>query len=589
MNEKLEKWLKNPEAQRTLSKTARSIAEYIKLKHLSPGPADDLQEDIRSDLILFILENRTRIQKLLISGNGHYYLRKAFINYRIEKARKPLKDPQRYLYKHAADVFRASEVFYTSLGRKRAVAFSMHAESIPIPPLAKEDLGEIGFPYQALEKLEYEAVNKKRVLLELGRYFLTQISEIWRNKPVRVDLRDFIKWIGLYVPIRSPVQVNGLYSGSLSDLLPDYDSVADKCSFDPELVRKWARNFAARLNEKESAVFLLRHGYQLGLKEIAEKLGYKGLSGPKYPLDHAERKLRFFLCDLPWLAPDDLNKEAFSLFRDTLIEALSDYQPQIVRELSLNEPRMIGYGPRTRNPKCQSFKGNPMFSRKTALARAKQYRTCPWPSHARHHPSYKEYLQQHLDICPYCSTSLVMEEIGHWEQLTEQLRDAFSDPVSDQDDILPGQLRYIRSDSGVWRDRYFYTPPLVLVVKDAGYSDRVIVAQTYHDILMAGPGDLILTPEQTETDDELFVESGNTFIVEFRKLATLVGKVAPNIINAVRNLGEDAEAYPSWALRPRPITEYDPRVYFRELEAEVIAVWGNLFHPLDKSNKSHYE
>jgi len=70
-------------------------------------------------------------------------------------------------------------------------------------------------------------------------------------------------------------------------------------------------------------VFVLRHGHDLSLKNIAEKLGYKGSSGPKYPLDSAERKLRFFLRDLPWLSPDDLNKEAFSLFRDTLLGELS--------------------------------------------------------------------------------------------------------------------------------------------------------------------------------------------------------------------------------------------------------------------------
>ena len=327
---KMEKWLESPDARNVLSWVTRSVMKYASSKNLSltflrqdiswyDANDEDFREDVRSELVLFILENRPKIQNILVLGkrNSHYYLRRAFINHWIEKTRRPLMDPRRYLHKHAADVLRASENFHTFVGRGRSLGFSAVAEHISIPPLSAEDIREISFPEQSLE---YEYINKKKVLLQLAVYFLNQVSKMWGDKPVGVDLRDFISWLGLHVSVQAPVLLRLVSDGKeLLPLVPDHRPAADGICFDPVLVKKWAWNFANRLSEKERAVFLLRHGHNLSLKDIAGKLGYKGSSGPKYPLDCAERKLKFFLCDLPWLSPDDLNKEAFSLFRDMLL------------------------------------------------------------------------------------------------------------------------------------------------------------------------------------------------------------------------------------------------------------------------------
>ncbi|QTA88946.1 RNA polymerase sigma factor [Desulfonema magnum] len=325
-------WLETPDTQQMLAGVASSVMKYVVSKSLSPSflgqdarhydSGDDFSEDIRSELVLFILEHQSGIQKIFTSGNKncHQYLKRAFINYWIEKTRKPLKDPRRYLYKHAADVLRDSEKFYTFARNNRASGFSMIKECIPIPPLSSEDIHEINFPDHLVARLEYESVNKKNTLLMLAAYFWNQISQMWGNKPVCVDLRDFINWICLYVSVTPPIPVKRLTGGKDPwELTPEHCQKPDEIYFDPELVRKWARNFANRLSQKEKAVFILRHEDDLSLKEIARRLGYKGSSGPKYPLNHAENKLRFFLRDLPWLSPDDLNEEAFSLFRDTLL------------------------------------------------------------------------------------------------------------------------------------------------------------------------------------------------------------------------------------------------------------------------------
>ena len=50
----------------------------------------------------------------------------------------------------------------------------------------------------------------------------------------------------------------------------------------------------------------------------------QGSSGPKYVVDHVTAGLQFFLRDLPWLSPDDLNEEAFALFFDSLFTLLKN-------------------------------------------------------------------------------------------------------------------------------------------------------------------------------------------------------------------------------------------------------------------------
>ena len=326
----LSEWLRGAEGQAVVSRVACSMLWMLGSGSLSPGflwhvaiprdAPDELLKEIRSELVLFILENKARLRIILSAENQncHHYLRRAFVNHWIEKTRHPLRDPRRYLYKRAADVLRASDRFYTLTEKHRGLAFSMSPNSIAIPSLTSEDVREIAFPVRIAGGLDYACVNKKKAMLELAAYFWNQISQMWQDKPVRVVLRDLIHWISLHVPIS--LRLSG--KNDLPDILADERFIADKIFFDPGLVRTWAQKFANRLSDKEKKVFYLRHGLGLSLKEIARKTGYKGSSGPKYLLSKAEAELRFFLSDLPWLSPGDIHAEAFALFYDTLHSVL---------------------------------------------------------------------------------------------------------------------------------------------------------------------------------------------------------------------------------------------------------------------------
>ena len=210
-----------------------------------------------------------------------------------------------------------------------------------------------------------------------------------------------------------------------------------------------------------------------------------------------------------------------------------------------------------------------MYSRKLAQSLAKQYRTCP-PRKVRADAHHKESLKQHLTICPYCSTQQI-EGPDPWEELASKLQEIHSltrSPPIDKH-IIEGQLRPVMSGLGRWREGYFYNPPLVLVLEiRKTISDDILVAQTYHDIYLAGPGDLII-PDEKFPAGPFFVEPWNTYALKAGNLDPALEQFPDEIVKAVRALEKDPEAYPVWAMQPRPFTQNDSRIYFRQLEVEV--------------------
>ena len=210
-----------------------------------------------------------------------------------------------------------------------------------------------------------------------------------------------------------------------------------------------------------------------------------------------------------------------------------------------------------------------MHSRKLSLRYAKQCRTCPHPAIAND-PSQRKNLVQHLTICPYCSTEeLNTSEI--WEEIIKKINmllTAVKPPV-DQKEIQAGQIRLIKPEYGRWVSGLFYNPPYVMVLnRSPDIMDKVKVAQVYHDLNLAGPGDLILEKEQTGVLD-LFVECWNTYTLKSEYLGPVIGNVSAEIVEAVIQMEDSEEATPEWAMLPMPIRAHDPRLYFRQLEVEV--------------------
>jgi hypothetical protein len=210
-----------------------------------------------------------------------------------------------------------------------------------------------------------------------------------------------------------------------------------------------------------------------------------------------------------------------------------------------------------------------MYSRKLALSLAKRYRTCPPPEIADD-PAHREYFEQHLMICPYC-TSNESKDQKHWDELIKKYQKDFSISsfTSNQKKIQQGQLRLIRPDLSGWRNGYFYNLPVVMVLEDTReISDDIQVAQTYHDIHLAAPGDLILSKKQTKLG-QLFVECWNTYTLRANYLGPVIGQVSLDIVQTAMAMEKNPETMPDWGFHTIPLAVHDPRIYFRELEVEV--------------------
>jgi len=333
----IKEWLASAGVQGLISKIAGQVAADLKKRKIPTFFMDrdlqinESQEDIlstiTSELALFILEDRSHIRNMILSGdpNAARALQSRFINFCIDRARSPDIDPYRYLYKRAADILRQSASFQTRSEPKKGLVFSIHLENRSIPPLSREDFEEVAWPVHIIDTMDYNAVNRKKVLLDLAKFFWNNISTAWGNRQIWVDLRDFINWIGLHVPLNLPLPDETMPEGIPPiENVPDTHYQPNEIPIDPEYISKCAACAANLLNDREKEIFYYRWGLGLGFKDIADRMGYKGSSGPKYFLDNAGHELRRFLRDKPGLAPDDLDEREFAIFRKNLFAILKE-------------------------------------------------------------------------------------------------------------------------------------------------------------------------------------------------------------------------------------------------------------------------
>lgn len=331
----LREWIGSSEGRTVMDRLAYSVRDTVvsrnlPLSFINKDPFgsrtdSDLLQEIRSELVLFFLENAEQVKRHLISGDRNFplFIKHRFLSHWLSGSRTPSTDPFRYLYKRAQDLLRDQEGFFTLAKKGRSTAFSKRPQNRAIPPLVEEDLRSIPFPPEYNQSRHAGAVKTKAAILGLADYFWDRIHALWGKEPVWVDIRDFISWIGRHVPLKRASgdaefpQDSCESRGSNGEVLRPREGY-----WDPDAVKSWALLFFNQIDRKQLLAFQLFHQENLTLKKIALKMGYKGSSGPKYVVDHVTARLQFFLRDLPWLSPDDLEEEAFALFFDTLFALL---------------------------------------------------------------------------------------------------------------------------------------------------------------------------------------------------------------------------------------------------------------------------
>ncbi len=205
-----------------------------------------------------------------------------------------------------------------------------------------------------------------------------------------------------------------------------------------------------------------------------------------------------------------------------------------------------------------------MYTRRTALTFARRFRSCPGPEIMKK-TEYKTQIQHHFSICPYCS----MENLDAdpcFYSMAERLK---RPPKGFSATLTAGDICAVKPEYGTWQDGFYYHPPVILVVDTMrNLSQDILVAQTYDDLLLAGPGDLIVYDTQTGVGD-LFIECWNMYILKKIHLGPPMANLDHEIVAAVKTLAASPENAAQWVPLSVPLTENDPRIYFRDLEIEV--------------------
>ncbi len=206
-----------------------------------------------------------------------------------------------------------------------------------------------------------------------------------------------------------------------------------------------------------------------------------------------------------------------------------------------------------------------MYTRKQALALARQLRTCP-PLKVKQNLEHAEQFRRHLAVCPFCSTML-KDEIEAWEILSEKLEADFT--VSPENSpIQTGQVRILDPELSFWQGDDYYNAPqaALLEIKPGG---MVTLAQVWPDTALAGPGDLVPPENMIQGLSEILIQTWNIYTLPERFMGPLLGTLAPKVIESALKMAKDPDHLPEWALKPMPMQDHDPRIFFRELELKI--------------------
>jgi hypothetical protein len=346
-SERIRHWLSSMQAQTLLGKLARSLSRDLRRGNIRPpflvdGHPDDAEAgipDLVSELNVFILADRPRIQAMILAGDRNLarYLHHAFLNYCRDLVRKADIDPLRYYRKRAAEVLRQAPSIYTSLNAEGYLVFSIHAENAGGERSPEFDLGSIPLPPQLAKGLDYESACKREVLEPLAAHFWHHLMRACGNRKYWVDLRDLVNYVGCYVPMSfttAPEDDADRPAATVSERPgirgpePSLSELQPLPRPDSRQILKLAATFAARLTSKDRVVFYLRCFEEMNWDEIARQSGFSGPSGPCYRCARVMDSLRAFLREWPDLSPEGENHETVELFLDGLRSVLKGSLPE---------------------------------------------------------------------------------------------------------------------------------------------------------------------------------------------------------------------------------------------------------------------
>ncbi len=166
---------------------------------------------------------------------------------------------------------------------------------------------------------------------------------------------------------------------------------------------------------------------------------------------------------------------------------------------------------------------------KMAWELAMQTRCCP-PDEILFSPDYKKEVEKHIQFCSSCEEVLGQPYSNLFENHLKSFKKHLKSlPKDSENKVIPGQIWSVKSELGGWgpKNRY-YNPPLVLVLKQGGYTDTVLVSQIYDDDTFFGQGDVHLGKNIVG-----YAESWNLYTLRPTDLEILFGSADDDVVQQV--------------------------------------------------------
>lgn len=323
-------WLNQPDNFKYIQKLATGIQQRLAAANLRlPGIEHEsdprnAHEVISQELLIFLMQ-APKIQSLLIHDPAAAAgaVIRSFLNEARDRIRSSIhnrdvyKDNWRAFRRHVLAVLRESDQFI-KFPCPRDVAFGMSdtAGIVFIPP---EVTAEIPFPPDV--PADFERMNHKKHILRLAVHFWDHCGQLSGRGPVRINLNDFISWIGNHILLQVSPEPPTEDDSPISHISAPGQSHEKRICLET-----WAKNFYNRLDPRRKKIFYYYECAGYTGRQVAELMGRK--SHLSYQRHLIQEDLKQFLCPLDWLSPAPekgnapADPDAFRYFMENLCAAL---------------------------------------------------------------------------------------------------------------------------------------------------------------------------------------------------------------------------------------------------------------------------
>ncbi|MFO7801628.1 MAG: hypothetical protein R6V55_04980 [Desulfovermiculus sp.] len=324
-------WLQSKPGLDFLSLCARRAFGQLPEGMYGPKNSPDALQDVLHDLWLFIAElgpdKRQDLVLLAEQGEGSKLISiviKLFVRSCLDKRRTWAQSPWHALYRRLRTLLsQAPDIAYLSEASQAWYAWTKQSD------LKKEPLLDQDFTNWAPPPFASQDLMSSDNLIHAARFFWDQA----RKTTGRIDLisvRSLTNYLGAHFPehVRIPiVYAQDRTRSDTSEEHPKNEPQDVSSGYAPEhmitaqMLPQLAADFAAGLSSLERDLWLLRFEQELGLKDMAHRLGLRNASGVHYHYAKIEKRFQDLCILWPGLSPEDQNRDLAISFLEATIAA----------------------------------------------------------------------------------------------------------------------------------------------------------------------------------------------------------------------------------------------------------------------------